>query len=57
MIADLEKRFTSDAYKRRALVQPEAPWKWFTSYKLGFPLMSDEHDRPMRPLVETFVDY
>ena len=23
---------------------------------LGFPLVSDEHDRPMHPLVETFVD-
>jgi len=56
VIADLEKRFTSLGDKRRALVQPEAPWKWFTSYELGFPLVSDEHDRPMHPLVETFVD-
>jgi len=56
MITDLEKRFTSDGNKRRALAQPEAPWKWFTSYELGFPLVSDEHDTPMHPLVETFVD-
>ena len=27
MIADLEKRFTSDGNKRRTLVQPETPWK------------------------------
>jgi len=29
---------------------------WFTSYELGFPLVSDEHDRPMHALVESFVD-
>jgi len=57
MIVDLEKRFTSDGNKTGALVQPKAPWKWFTSYELGFPLVSDEHDRPMHPLVETFVEY
>jgi len=56
MIVDLEKNFTLDAIKRRALVQPEAPWKWFTSYELGLTPVSDEHDRPMHPLVETFVD-
>ena len=56
MIADLEKRFTSDGNKTRALVQPEAPWIFFISYELGFPLVSDEHDRPMHPLVEAFVD-
>jgi len=32
MIADLEKRFTSDGNKQMALAQPEAPWKWFSSY-------------------------
>jgi len=46
-------------------VQPEAPWKQFTSYELGFPLVADEHDRPMHPLehdrpmhplMATFVD-
>ena len=26
MIANLERKFTSDGNKRRALVQPEAPW-------------------------------
>ena len=56
MIADLERKFTSDGDKRRALVQSEASWKWFTSYELCFPLVSDERDRPMHPLVETFVD-
>ena len=56
MIVDLEKNFTFDAIKRRALVQPEAPWKWFTSYELGLTPVSDEHDRTMHPLVETFVD-
>jgi len=49
MIADLERKFTSDGNTRRALVQPEAP-------ELGFPLVSDEQDRPMHPLVETLVD-
>jgi len=33
-----------------------APWKWFTSYELGFPLLTDEHERPMHPLVEVFVE-
>jgi len=37
-------------------VQPEAPWKWFTGYELDFVLVSDEHDRPIYPFVETFVD-
>jgi len=32
MIADLERKSNSDGNKRRALVQPEAPWQWFTSY-------------------------
>jgi len=27
-----------------------------TNYERGFPLVSDKHDRPMHPLVETFVD-
>jgi len=57
MIADLERKFTSDGNKRRALLQPEALWTWSTSYELGFPLVSDEYERPMHPLVETFVDY
>jgi len=56
MIADFERKFTSDGNQRSALLQPEAPWKWFTSYELGFPLVSDKHGRPMHPLVETFVD-
>jgi hypothetical protein len=56
MITDLERKPILDGNKRRALVNPEAPWKWFTSYELGFPLVSDEHDRPMHPLVESFTD-
>ena len=36
--------------------QPEALWEWFNSYELGSPLVSDEQDRPMHPLVESFVD-
>ena len=58
MIADLERNSISQGNQRRALVKPEAPWtrKWFTSYELGFPLVSDEHDRPMHPLVESFTD-
>ena len=56
MIADLERKPISDSNKRRALAIPEAPWKWFISYELGFPLVSDEHDRPMHPLVELFTD-
>jgi len=35
---------------------PEAPWKWFTSYELGFPLVTDENERPMHPFVEVFMD-
>jgi len=38
------------------LTIPEAPWKYFTSYELGFPLVTDEHERPMHPLVELFMD-
>jgi len=56
MIADLERKSISDGNKRRALVIPEAPRKWFTSYELGFPLVSDEHDRPMHSLMELFMD-
>jgi len=56
MIADLERKSTSDGNKRRALIKPEAPCKYFTSYELGFPLVSDEHDRAMHPLVESFTD-
>jgi len=56
MIADLERKSISDSNKRRALVKPEAPWKWFTSYELSFPLVSDEHDRPMHSIVESFAD-
>jgi len=55
MIADLEKKFTPYGNKRRALLQPKAPWKWLTSYELGFPLVSDKYERTMHPLVETFV--
>jgi len=44
MIVDLEKRFILVGNK------------WFTSYELGSPMVSDEHDRPMHSLVETFVD-
>jgi len=51
IIAGLEKRFTSDCDKRRALAQPETPWKWFTSYEIGFHMVSDEHDRPLHPFV------
>jgi len=39
MIVDLERKFVSNGNKRRALLQPEAPWKWFTSYELSFPLV------------------
>jgi len=56
MIADQERKSISDGNKRRALAIPEAPWKWFTSYELGFPLLTDEHERPMHPLVEVFMD-
>ena len=56
MIADLERKSISHSNKTRSLVKPEAPRKWFTSYELGFPLVSAEHDRPMHPLVESFVD-
>jgi len=56
MIANLERKFTSDVNKRRALLQPKATLKWFTSYELGCPLVSDEHQRPMHTFVETFVD-
>jgi len=54
MIADQEKKSISDGNKKRALAIPEASWKWFTSYELSFPLLTDEHERPMHPLVEVF---
>jgi len=52
MITDLEKKHISDGNKRRALAIPEAPWKWSTSYELGFPLASHEHELedPCTPL-------
>ena len=56
MIKDLERKHTTGANKRRATQIPEGPWKWFTSYELGFPLVNDKHVRPLHPLVETFVD-
>jgi len=56
MIADQEMKFISDGNKKRALAIPEAPWKWFTCYELGFPMLTDEHERPMHTLVEVFVD-
>ena len=56
MIADLERKSISDGNKRRALAIPEAPWKWFTSYELGFPLVTTKHDRHMHLLVELFTD-
>jgi len=56
MIADQERKSISDGNKKWALAIPAAPWTWFTSYELGFPLLTDEHERPMHPLVEVFVD-
>jgi len=56
MIADQERKSISDSNKKRALAIPEVLWKWFTSYELGFPLLTDEHERPMHPLVEVFAD-
>jgi len=35
VIANLERKSISDSNKRRALLKPEDPWKWFTSYELG----------------------
>jgi len=55
MIADLERKSISDGNNRRALVKPQAPWKLFTSYELGVPLVSDDYNRPI-PLVESFTD-
>ena len=56
MIADLQRKSISDGNMIWALVKPEVPWKWFASNELGFPLLSDEHDRPMHPLVESSTD-
>ena len=33
----------------------EPPWKWFTASELGFPLLDDNYDRPMHPLVEAYA--
>ena len=33
----------------------EAPWKWFTASDLGFPLVDDDYNRPMHPLVESYA--
>jgi len=56
MIADQERKFIFDGNKKRALAIPEAPWKWLTSYEFGFPMLKDEHERPMYPLVDVFAD-
>jgi len=56
MIQDLERKHITGAQKRRATQIPEAPWKWFTSSELGFPLVDDKYVRSIHPLVETFLD-
>ena len=56
IIADQETKSISDGNKRRASAIPEASWNWFTSYELDFPLETDEHERPMHPLVGLFMD-
>ena len=33
----------------------ESPWKWFTASDLGFPLLDDNYNRPMHPLVEAYA--
>ena len=52
MIGDMERKYTLDGGN----TSTEAPWQWFTSYGLGFPLISDKHERTVHPFVEIFVD-
>ena len=33
----------------------EPSWKWFTASELGFPLLDENYDRPIHPLVETYA--
>ena len=33
----------------------EPPWLWFTLPELGFPLLTDEYRRPMRPEIEEYM--
>jgi len=51
MISALEKRHTAVGNKRRALPKPEAPWQWFTSYELGFPVTIDKHEHQFTHLL------
>ena len=38
----------------RATAQ-ESPWKWFIASDLGFPLLDDNYNRLMHPLVEAYA--
>ena len=37
------------------VVAQEPPWKWFTASELGFPLLDDNYNRLMHPLVEAYA--
>ena len=56
MIHDMEKDIELPLKKgaERATAQ-EGPWKWFTTSDLGFPLVDDDYNRPMYPLVKSYV--
>ena len=56
MIHDMEKDIELPLKKgaERATAQ-EGPWKWFTTSDLGFLLVDDDYNRPMHPLVESYV--
>jgi len=53
---DLERKTPTSSNKKQRLPPAEAPWKWFTSSELGFPLVRDKYERSIHPLVERFID-
>ena len=56
MIHDMEKDIELPPKKGKERVTAyESPWKWFTASELGFPLLDDNYNRPIHPLVETYA--
>ena len=56
MIHDMEKDIELPLKKGKERVTAyESPWKWFTASELGFPLLDDNYNRPIHPLVETYA--
>ena len=38
-----------------SIIHQEPPWLWFTLPELGFPLLMDQHRRPIHPEIEEYM--